>query len=127
MLTMAKSDTNTSGGYHSGFVDLLGSMNQSYSVNAVAGVLIKYQVQIKDVARWTGNFCDVVEETATWQNAGFSDRDRYSYSTRCDVQYRARSFDRQCYSSWKYMTVLGGGTGGGGSTSCPTRPCDIAS
>ncbi|WP_445361557.1 hypothetical protein ACJJIL_07330 [Microbulbifer sp. EKSA005] len=41
-----------------------GTMDQAYAINAKAGHPMKFQVQRKTAAQWTGTRCDVAEETA---------------------------------------------------------------
>ncbi len=91
-----------------------------YSKNAVEHLPIKYEVQRKVMAKWTGQFCDIVEEYNNWQTIRhLSPSSSISFDNiDCHVDYRIRSFDGTYYSSWSLKSAIhvpgyGGNTGGG--------------
>ncbi|WP_226649610.1 hypothetical protein [Microbulbifer variabilis] len=136
-VSVSKNNESTSGNWKNGDFLISGTMDQTYAINAKAGLPMKFQVQRKTIAQWTGTRCDVVEETATWENFGsLSNLSSYNYSERCDAHYRFRSYDGEFFSNWKSLIVQGGSTGstgggtggdtgGGGGGSCSGRICDI--
>ena len=127
-----------------GKINMYGSQDTIYSKNAIDGLATVYQVQRKLISRWTGQFCDVVEEYSDWVNVlNNSTNNSFTYGLLdCEVQYRMRNFDGTYYSQWATVMIRnnrsqqGGGSsssssgGGSGSSSsggghCSGSRCDI--
>jgi len=102
-----------------GTIYFSGTQDELYSKNAEENLPIQYEVQSKLITRWTGQVCDVVEESSSWQNyRSLSSSSSTTFSNiDCMIDYRIRSFDGKYYSDWSYETAIyspqGGNTGGG--------------
>lgn len=95
------------GPYVAGTLTFAGAIDTAYSKYGREGRQGDIEIYEKTLSQWTGSFCDVVEESSSWEYAGSvsASSTSYSFGHYCEAQYRVRVFDGIHHSYWDIKTI----------------------